>query len=137
MCVGIPARVVELGPAGSHSATVDVEGVRREVNTVMVDDDGLTPGEWVLLHVGFALTKIDEAEAAETLAFMRQLGSVYDEEIEAVATSVYDETETASPSAHEDETEAASPVGRTTMRLGQPARRAHDDETEAVSVEAS
>lgn len=85
MCVGIPARVVKLGPAGSHSATVDVEGVRREVNTVMVDDDGLSPGEWVLLHVGFALTKIDEAEAAETLAFMRQLGSVYDEEIEAVA----------------------------------------------------
>lgn len=123
MCVGIPARVVELGPAGSHSATVDVEGVRREVNTVMVDDDGLSPGEWVLLHVGFALTKIDEAEAAETLAFMRQLGSVYDEEIEAVATSVYDETEAASPSAH-DETGAASPS-------------AHDDETEAVNVEAS
>lgn len=86
MCVGIPARVVEIGPAGSHSATVDVEGVRREVNTVMVDDEGLSPGEWVLLHVGFALTKIDEAEAAETLAFMRQLGSVYDDEIEAVST---------------------------------------------------
>lgn len=123
MCVGIPARVVELGPARSHSATVDVEGVRREVNTVMVDDDGLSPGEWVLLHVGFALTKIDEAEAAETLAFMRQLGSVYDEEIEAVATSVYDETEAASPSAYDDETGAASPS-------------AHDDKTEAVGVEA-
>ena len=134
MCVGIPARVVELGPAGSHSATVDVEGVRREVNTVMVDDDGLSPGEWVLLHVGFALTKIDEAEAAETLAFMRQLGSVYDEEIEAVAASVYDETEAASPSAHDD-TGAASPSAHDDTGAASPS--AHDDETEAVNVEAS
>ena len=44
---------------------------------------GLAVGEWVLLHVGFAMSKIDAAEAAETLAFMRDLGSVYDEEIEA------------------------------------------------------
>ncbi len=83
MCVGIPARVVELGPSGSHSAIVDVDGAQREVNTVMVDDEGLAVGEWVLLHVGFAMSKIDEAEAAETLAFMRELGSVYDEEFEA------------------------------------------------------
>ena len=136
MCVGIPARVVELGPAGSHSATVDVEGVRREVNTIMVDDDGLSPGEWVLLHVGFALTKIDEAEAAETLAFMRQLGSVYDEEIEAVATSVYDEPEATSPSTHDDETEAVSPSAHGDD-TAPTSPSTHDDETEAVSVEAS
>ena len=83
MCVGIPAQVVELRPSGPHTAIVDVEGARREVNTVMVDDEGLAVGEWVLLHVGFAMSKIDAAEAAETLAFMRELGSVYDEEIEA------------------------------------------------------
>lgn len=83
MCVGIPALVVELGSSGAHTATVDVEGTRRVVNTIMVDDDGLAVGDWVLLHVGFAMSKIDEHEAQETLAFMRQLGSVYDEEIEA------------------------------------------------------
>ena len=86
MCVGIPARIVAVGPPERHTATVDVEGVRRDVNTIMVDDDGLDVGEWVLLHVGFAMSKIDEHEAAETLAFMRELGSVYDDEIEALRT---------------------------------------------------
>ncbi len=83
MCVGIPAQVVEVGEPHLHTATVDVEGVRREVNTIMVDDDGLEPGEWVLLHVGFAMSKIDEQEAADTLEFMRVLGSVYDDEVDA------------------------------------------------------
>lgn len=86
MCVGIPARVVALEPAGPHTATVDVEGVQRNVNTIMVDDEGLAIDEWVLLHVGFAMSKIDAAEAEETLAFMRELGSVYDDEIEAFST---------------------------------------------------
>ena len=88
MCVGIPARVVELEPSGPHTAIVDVDGAQREVNTVMVDDEGLAVGEWVLLHVGFAMSKIDAAEAAETLAFMRELGSVYDEEIEAFTSDL-------------------------------------------------
>ena len=88
MCVGIPARVVELEPSGPHTAIVDVDGAQREVNTVMVDDEGLAVGEWVLLHVGFAMSKIDAAEAAETLAFMRELGSVYDDEIEAFSSDL-------------------------------------------------
>ena len=88
MCVGIPAQVVALGPQERHVATVDVEGVRRDVKTIMVDDEGLEVGEWVLLHVGFAMSKIDEKEAAETLAFMRELGSVYDEEVEALRTEL-------------------------------------------------
>ena len=83
MCLGIPARVVELGPPESHSATVDVEGVQRRVNTVIVDDEPLEVGDWVLLHVGFAMSRVDETEAAETLDFLRALGSLYDEEIEA------------------------------------------------------
>ena len=86
MCVGIPARVVELESSGPHTATVDVEGVQREVNTLMVTDEGLAVGDWVLLHVGFAMAKIDADEAAETLAFMRELGSVYDDEVEAFGT---------------------------------------------------
>lgn len=88
MCVGIPAQVVELGLSGSHTAVVDVEGARRQVNTIMVDDEPLSVGDWVLLHVGFAMTRIDAAEAAETLAFMRELGAVYDEEIEAFSSDL-------------------------------------------------
>ena len=86
MCVGIPARVVELEPSGPHTAIVDVDGARREVNTVMVDDEPLAVDDWVLLHVGFAMSRIDADEAAETLAFMRELGSVYDEEFEALTS---------------------------------------------------
>jgi hydrogenase expression/formation protein HypC len=86
MCVGIPAKVVAIGASGPHTATVDVEGVQREVNTLLLEDEGLAVGDWVLLHVGFAMSKIDEAEAAETLAFMRELGSVYDEEVDAFGT---------------------------------------------------
>lgn len=90
MCVGIPARVVALEATGPHTATVEVEGVQRAVNTILVDSDEgtepLTVGDWVLLHVGFAMARIDETEAQETLAFMRELGSVYDEEVEAFGT---------------------------------------------------
>lgn len=87
MCVGIPACLVALEPSGPHTAIVEVEGVQRAVNTIMIDtEDGGEPlavGDWVLLHVGFAMARIDEVEARETLAFMRELGSVYDEEVEA------------------------------------------------------
>lgn len=83
MCVGIPAKVVVIESSGPHTATVDVEGVQREVNTIVISDEELVVGDWVLLHVGFAMSKIDQAEAQETLAFMRELGSVYDEEVEA------------------------------------------------------
>ena len=86
MCVGIPAQVVELQPSGPHTAIVDVDGAQREVNTIMVDDEPLAAGDWVLLHVGFAMSRIDAAEAAETLKFMRTLGSVYDEEFEAFSS---------------------------------------------------
>ena len=86
MCVGIPAKVVAIEASGPHTATVDVEGVQRVVNTMLVEEDGLAVDDWVLLHVGFAMAKIDEAEAVETLAFMRELGSVYDDEVEAFGT---------------------------------------------------
>ncbi len=84
MCVAIPAQVVRLSQDDPHTATVDVEGVRRDVNIALVADEGVGVGEWVLLHVGFVLSKIDAEEAARTLEFMRELGSVYDEEIEAL-----------------------------------------------------
>lgn len=83
MCVGIPAQVVELLAPETKAAIVDVEGVQREVSVILLLDDGVKVGDWVLLHVGFAMSIIDEHEAAETLSFMRELGSVYDDEVDA------------------------------------------------------
>ena len=88
MCVGIPAQVVEILPAERKMAVVEVEGVRREVSIVMVLDDGVAVGDWVLLHVGFAMSVIDEEEARSQLDFMRMLGEAYEEELEAFSAPV-------------------------------------------------
>jgi len=88
MCVGIPAQVVEILASEKKAAIVEVEGVRREVSIVVVLDDGVKVGDWVLLHVGFAMSIIDEEEAAAQLDFMRILGSAYDEEVEAFSADV-------------------------------------------------
>ena len=88
MCVGIPAKVVELGEPDSHTAITEVEGVRREVNMLLLEDpaDPVVVGDWVLLHVGFAMSKIDEAEARRTLELIREIESVFDDEIDAFGT---------------------------------------------------
>ena len=88
MCVGIPAQVIEILPAERKMAVVEVEGVRREVSIVMVIDEGLEVGNWVLLHVGFAMSIIDEEEAKSQLDFMRMLGEAYEEELEAFSAPV-------------------------------------------------
>ena len=64
MCLGIPGEVVEFLPDQPDLARVDVSGVRRVINVGLLADDLPEPGEWVLIHVGFALSKIDEGEAA-------------------------------------------------------------------------
>jgi hydrogenase expression/formation protein HypC len=69
MCLGIPAQLVSLGP--ESLATAEVSGVRREVSTALVPE--ARPGDWVLVHVGFALHTIDEEEAARTLALLEQI----------------------------------------------------------------
>ncbi len=83
MCLGIPGQIVTLGDAAHGGATVDVSGVRRQVNVdlVMGDKAGLHVGDWVLIHVGFAMARIDEDEAAHTLALMRQLDDVWEAEL--------------------------------------------------------
>ena len=84
MCLGIPGKVVEIVDVDQHRAIADVDGVRREINVGLVlgDAGGLEVGEWVLIHVGFAMSKIDEEEAERTLSFIKELGSVYDNEID-------------------------------------------------------
>lgn len=91
MCLGIPGQVVEISDPEKKLATVDVSGVRRVVNmTCVVDEENdlrSCLGEWVLVHVGFAMSRIDEAEANLTLTLLRELGEAQDE-IAAMKASV-------------------------------------------------
>ena len=84
MCLGIPGQIVELLDENEHLAKAEVNGVGRIVNIGLLEDEGLQPGDWVLVHVGFAMAKIDELEAARALEGLRMLGSVYDEELAAI-----------------------------------------------------
>ncbi len=87
MCLGIPGEIVEIPPDRSDLATVDVAGVRRPVNVALVGADEVRVGDWVLVHVGFAMSKIDEVEAAATLELLRGLGQAYTDELVALADS--------------------------------------------------
>jgi hydrogenase expression/formation protein HypC len=78
MCLGIPGQIIRIDDAARWLATVDIGGVRRQVNIIcIVDDDHPVEacvGDWVLVHVGFAMSRIDPAEAAETLRILTELG---------------------------------------------------------------
>lgn len=71
MCLAIPGRIVDFEDDARSLARVDVAGVRRRVNVSLLD--GLGPGDWVLVHVGFAIARVDEAQAAETLRYLTEL----------------------------------------------------------------
>ena len=74
MCLGIPGRIVDVPDRQAGLATVDISGVRRSVSVALVDEPAapIEPGDWLLVHVGFALSRIDEAQAHETLELLRQ-----------------------------------------------------------------
>ena len=84
MCLAIPGAIVAVDSEWPDLATVDVGGVRRTVNVGLLDDEDLAIGDWVLVHVGFALAKIDEAEARSALEFLESIGAAYEEELEAL-----------------------------------------------------
>jgi hydrogenase expression/formation protein HypC len=87
MCLGIPGQIIELLEDPPDLAKVDVAGVKRNVNVGLVAPDGLRAGDWVLIHVGFAMSKIDENEARTSLKFLEGLGQAYTDELEALAES--------------------------------------------------
>jgi hydrogenase expression/formation protein HypC len=74
VCLAIPGRIVELDPENAGLAVVDVVGVRRKVDLGLLKDDAAVPGDWVLIHVGFAMSKISEADAADQMQMLRMLG---------------------------------------------------------------
>lgn len=87
MCLGIPGEVIEILADRPDLAKVDVCGVKRAINIGLVAEKGITPGDWVLIHVGFALSKIDEAEAKAALDFLESIGNAYDDEMAALRDS--------------------------------------------------
>jgi hydrogenase expression/formation protein HypC len=90
MCLGIPGRIIEIADAGNKLAVVDISGVRRQVNLACIVDERhpveSCVGDWVLVHVGFAMSRIDEEEARLTLELLQQLGEAQ-AEIAAMAAS--------------------------------------------------
>ncbi len=90
MCLAIPGQIVEIVDEVNQIAKVDVAGVRRNINVSLlaVDGDGACPGDWVLIHVGFALSKVDEEEAHATLSILQGMGADYEQELEELKASV-------------------------------------------------
>jgi hydrogenase expression/formation protein HypC len=86
MCLAIPGQIVRMTP-GTDLATADVSGVQRNINIGLLDGEGLAIGDWVLIHVGFAMSKVDEQEARSSLEFLESLGQAWRDEIDALKQS--------------------------------------------------
>lgn len=97
MCLGVPGRIVEISDETDQRAIADVEGVRREISVALLGiatssgevvsigevsgDEAVSVGDWVLIHVGFAMSRIDEEEAAQTLAALKFFSGAFEEEM--------------------------------------------------------
>jgi hydrogenase expression/formation protein HypC len=86
MCLAIPGQVVDLVDEANGLAKVEVAGVQRNVNVGLLNR--VERGDWVLIHVGFALSKVDEEEAQATLHLLQRMGDAYEQELEDLKTSV-------------------------------------------------
>jgi hydrogenase expression/formation protein HypC len=87
MCLGIPGEVIEILADRPDLARVDVSGVKRAINIGLLSEEEVRPGDWVLIHVGFALSKIDEDEAKAAMEFLESIGKAYEDEIAALRDS--------------------------------------------------
>ena len=87
MCLGIPGQIIDIVDDENSIAKVEVSGVRRNVSVALVRPEGIGPGDWVLIHVGFAMSKIDEAEAQETMKALNSMGDVYTDELKMLHSS--------------------------------------------------
>lgn len=87
MCLGIPGQIVEIVDETLQIAKVDVSGVKRGVCIALLVEEGISPGDWVLIHVGFAMSKIDEREALETMQLLQTMGEAYNDELKMLHQS--------------------------------------------------
>jgi hydrogenase expression/formation protein HypC len=90
VCLAIPGLILEVVDEQNRLARVDVAGVVRNVNIGLLDGDGdsAVPGDWVLIHVGFAMSKVDEEEARATLDLLERMGEDYEQELQDLRTSL-------------------------------------------------
>jgi hydrogenase expression/formation protein HypC len=90
VCLAIPGQILEIVDEPNRLARVDVAGVKRCVNIGLLDEDGASagPGDWVLIHVGFAISKVDEEEAEATRKLLEGMGADYEQELEELKASV-------------------------------------------------
>jgi hydrogenase expression/formation protein HypC len=90
MCLAIPGQVVDIVDETRRLARVSVAGVRRTVSIALLDgvDPPVHPGDWVLIHVGFAISRVDEAEALTTLRLLEAMGAEYEQELHEIRASV-------------------------------------------------
>jgi len=92
VCLAIPGQIIAIVDEPNRLAQVEVAGVRRTVNVGLLDtpaaDDGARPGDWVLIHVGFAISRVDEAEAHATRALLERMGAAYEQELAELKASV-------------------------------------------------
>lgn len=87
MCLGIPGQIVEIADETLQIAKIDVSGVKRMVSVALLAAEGIKPGDWVLIHVGFAMSKIDEDEAQETMKLLQGMGQAYADELKMLHAS--------------------------------------------------
>ena len=91
MCLAVPGQILDVVDHANRLAKVDVAGVHRNVNIGLLDSDdggGVGPGDWVLIHVGFAISQVDEEEALATRRLLEQMGAEYEQELEELKASV-------------------------------------------------
>jgi len=92
VCLAIPGQILELVDPDNQIAKVDVVGVKRNINVGLLSEEhdgrGAQPGDWVLIHVGFALSRVDEEEAHATLSLLQGMGADYEAELEELKASV-------------------------------------------------
>ncbi len=87
MCLGIPGQIIDIVDDANSIAKVDVSGAKRNVSVVLVRPEGIAAGDWVLIHVGFAMSKIDEVEAHETMQALQLMGQTYTDELDMLHSS--------------------------------------------------
>jgi len=89
ICLAIPGQIIDVVDDENRLAQVDVAGVHRNVNIGLLDGDGgVGPGDWVLIHVGFAISQVDEEEARATRELLERMGEDYEQELEELKASV-------------------------------------------------
>lgn len=87
MCLGIPGQIVEIVDEKLELARVEVSGVKRNVSIALLASERVKPGDWVLIHVGFAMSKIDEQEAHETIKILKGMDTTYTDELQMLHES--------------------------------------------------